>query len=63
MVNNGRESMDRPLGGMTTDEMRELYEVISFMAPLVVVRRRSDGVIGTLMFTHMPRFYYGFVED
>ena len=55
--------MDRPLGGMTTDEMRELYEVISFMAPLVVVRRRSDGVIGTLMFTHMPRFYYGFVED
>jgi hypothetical protein len=26
----------------------------------VVVRRRSDGVKGSLYFQHNPRFYYGF---
>ena len=30
------------------------------MAPLVVVRRKSDGVKGSLMFQHSPRFYFGF---
>ena len=47
---------------MTTDEVREKYEVISFLAPFVMVKRKSDGVRGTLEFTHMPRFYFNFVE-
>ena len=34
-----------------------------FPAPLVVVRRRSDGVLGTLFFQHEPRFYFGFSPD
>ena len=29
-------------------------------SPLVVVRRRSDGVRGSLMFQHNPRFYFSF---
>jgi hypothetical protein len=43
-----------------TAEMQEDFEVLGFMAPYVVVRRRSDGVKGTLMFTHSPRFYFRF---
>lgn len=46
----------------TTDEMQRDFEVIGFAAPFVVVRRRSDGVKGSLEFTHSPRTYFGFVE-
>lgn len=47
----------------TTPEMTAAFEVEGFLAPLVVVRRRSDGVRGTLMFTHRPRFYFGFEAE
>ena len=30
------------------------------MAPVVVVRRRSDGVKGSVLFQHSPRFYFSF---
>lgn len=43
----------------TTSELGRDFEVIGFMAPLVVVRRRSDGVKGSLEFQHSPRFYFG----
>jgi hypothetical protein len=43
-----------------TDQLCQDFEAIGFMAPLVVVRRRSDGVKGSLMFQHSPRLYYGF---
>ena len=33
---------------------------IGFTAPLVVVRRKSDGQKGSLMFQASPRFYFGF---
>jgi hypothetical protein len=46
----------------TTDEMRDEFEAIGFMAPWVLVRRKSDGASGTLEFTHSPRFYFEFVE-
>jgi hypothetical protein len=46
-----------------TDQVREEFEVIGFMAPLVGVRRKSDGVKGSLMFQHHPRFYFGFQPD
>ena len=29
-------------------------------APFVGVRRRSDGVVGSLLFQHWPRFYFRF---
>lgn len=44
---------------MTTEEMRELYEVVGFQAPFVVVRRKADGQLGSLEFTHSPRRYFG----
>jgi len=45
----------------TTEEVRELYDVIGFMAPFVAVRRREDGQRGTLTFVHSPRVYFDFV--
>jgi len=48
---------------LTTDELRAEYEVLGFLAPFVHVRRKSDGVEGSLEFTHSPRFYFNFVED
>jgi hypothetical protein len=44
----------------TTQTVQESFEVLGFMAPFVVVRRRSDNAKGTLQFSHSPRFYFGF---
>lgn len=44
----------------TTDELAAEFEVLGFMAPLVVVRRRSDRVKGSLEFQHSPRYYFDF---
>jgi hypothetical protein len=44
----------------TTEELQRDYEVVGFAAPFVVVRRKADGVKGTLEFTHSPRVYFGF---
>jgi len=46
-----------------TDELGRDFEVIGFGAPFVVVRRKSDGAKGSLMFQHRPRFYFGFEAD
>ena len=53
---------EAPEGAITTDELREGYEVLAFVAPFVSVRRKSDGVRGFMEFTHRPRFYFNFVE-
>ena len=47
----------------TTAEMSAEFEVIGFMAPFVAVRRKADGVKGSMEFTHSPRFYFNFVAD
>ena len=31
--------------------------------PFVVVRRKADGVKGSLMFQNSPRFYFGFQSE
>jgi hypothetical protein len=43
-----------------TDQLREEFEVLGFMAPFVAVVRKSDKVKGSLMFTHSPRYYFNF---
>ena len=43
-----------------TSQMVDEFEAIGFAAPLIVVRRRCDGVKGSLMFQHSPRFYFKF---
>ena len=47
----------------TTDQLGTDFSVTGFMAPYVVVRRKSDGQVGSLEFTHMPRFYFNFQAD
>ena len=47
---------------LTTAQMSEKYSVESFLAPLVIVTRKSDGVRGSMEFSHNPRFYFNFVE-
>ena len=44
----------------STDELSEDSDVIGFMAPIIVVVRKSDRQKGSLCFQHNPRFYYGF---
>ena len=44
----------------STSELSDDFEVIGFMAPLVVVRRKSDSQKGSFCFQHNPRFYFGF---
>ena len=46
-----------------TDELREAFEVIGFMAPFCVVKRRDNGVKGSVMFQHSPRFYFGWQAE
>ena len=46
-----------------TKQLQKDFEVTGFQAPFVAVKRKSDNVIGSLEFTHMPRFYFNFVKD
>jgi hypothetical protein len=47
----------------TSDEVARDFEVIGFMAPFAIVKRKADGAKGTLEFTHSPRVYFNFVKD
>ena len=56
-----REALEAQHGQVwSTNELSGDFEVLGFMAPLVVVRRRSDGRKGSLEFQHGPRFYFNF---
>ena len=56
-----REALEAEHGQVwDTQQLGEDFEVLGFMAPLVVVRRKKDDVKGSLMFQHNPRFYFGF---
>lgn len=50
----------------TTDQLREEFDVLGFAYGMVVVRRKSDGVRGSLQFNHgsptSPRLYRDFQE-
>jgi hypothetical protein len=58
---DSREALEAQHGQVwNTEELSQDFEVIGFMAPLAVVRRKSDGRKGSLEFQHNPRFYFGF---
>lgn len=59
-----REALEAKHGQVwDTTELQRDFEVLGFLAPCVVVRRRSDCVRGSLMFQHNPRFYFGFQPE
>ena len=59
-----REALEAKHGRVwDTDELREEFDVIGFLAPFVAVSRKSDGVKGSLKFQHNPRLYFNFQVD
>lgn len=59
-----REALEATYGQVwDTQQLGADFEVIGFMAPYVVVRRKADGVKGSLEFQHFPRFYFNFAPD
>ncbi|MEX1098006.1 MAG: hypothetical protein WED34_18330 [Planctomycetales bacterium] len=58
----GREALEAQYGQVwSTDELSREFVVEGFLAPLIVVRRKSDGQRGSLEFQHQPRLYFNFV--
>jgi hypothetical protein len=56
-----REALEAEYGqGWDSAQLAADFVVTGFMAPLVVVRRKQDGVIGLLEFQHQPLFYFKF---
>lgn len=57
-----REALEAQYGQVwDTQQLGFDFEVIGFMAPYVVVRRKADGVKGSLEFQHgPPRLYFNF---
>ena len=59
-----REALEAEHGQVwDTDQMRADFDALGFMAPYIVVSRKSDGVKGSLQFQHEPRLYYSFKPD
>jgi len=46
-----------------TKELTTDFQALSFLAPFVLVVRKSDKVKGTLQFQHDPRFYFDFKKE
>ena len=59
-----RKELQRRYGRVwDSKELAVEFEVITYMAPFVVVRRKADGMQGSLEFQHHPRFYFNWQED
>ena len=59
-----RELLEAEFGRVwDAGRMQEDFDVVGFRAPFVVVRRRSDHRLGSLLFQSFPRFYFAFVPD
>ena len=46
-----------------TSELANDFDVLGFAAPFVVVKRKADNKLGSLMFQHHHRCYFSFQED
>ena len=47
----------------TPSNWRLISRLLASSPPFVVVRRKSDGVKGSLEFQHNPRYYFSFSPD
>lgn len=58
-----REALEAKYGKVwDTNQLQEDFEALGFAAPMIVVRRKSDGKKGSLIFQHAPRLYWGWQE-
>jgi hypothetical protein len=63
-VEGSREYLEVKHGQIwDTDQLQEEFEVLGFLAPFVIARRKSDGVRGSLLFQSSPRIYFGFKSE
>ena len=63
-IEGSREYLESKHGEIwDTSELQEQFEVTGFMAPFVGVRRRCDGMKGSVMFQASPRFYFRFQTE
>jgi len=46
-----------------TKEVQEDFEVLGFMAPFIGVTEKATGRKGSMMFQHMPRYYFSFTPE
>jgi hypothetical protein len=46
-----------------TEQLAADFTVRAFLAPFVIVQRKSDGRMGSLEFTHNPRRYFNWQPD
>ncbi len=59
-----RESLESQHGQVwSTQQLAADFEVLRFAAPLVRVRRKSNGKKGSFVFQDHPRFYFLFIEN
>ena len=59
-----REELEKKYGQVwDTTQLQEDFSVVGFMAPFVIVKRKSDGMPGMLTFQHSPRFYFDFTSS
>lgn len=56
-----REELEKEFGQVWDSyELTRDFSVMGFMAPFVMVTRKSDQKLGSLLFQHNPRFYFSF---
>ena len=59
-----REVLEGTYGKVwSTEELQAEFEIRAFRAPLIVVRSKADGSLGSMEFQHRPRFYFNLVMD
>lgn len=59
-----REDLEAKVGQTwNTQELQRDFEVLGFMAPFVVVRKRATNEMGSLQFQHDPRLYHSWQAD
>ena len=60
----GRKTLEGRHGQVwDAQELARDFDVVGYLAPYVVARRKADGVRGSLEFQHHPRFYFNWEED
>jgi len=63
-VKGSREDLESKHGQVwNTGELTKDFEALAFIAPFIIVRRRADGIKGSLTFQHDPRFYFSFQPE
>ena len=59
-----RERLEQEYGQVwDTEQLQDDFEVLTFLAPMCLVRRLSDGRLGGMLFQHQPRYYFSFTSD